>query len=377
MKWMKKAICALLAGLCLVPAASAAGTGNLSAEGAKAYLDILDAAQDPLGIAWMTQEQGVLTDLYSGLAAARLIDFDGDGIPELYLCASDNPDLPLKQRVYTWDGAKIIDLQAPESVSSFGTDLSPEYLIYEDAQKAYLVDGHEVMNGGIVTYYSKKGDKMKAALQYTDAEAENPDGTWGAHACTLDGKPVSYEELSNTLRIFTAGMETYEQSFWWTVGEYNNPEPVILETIRQLKEVAQPTATVSAAKVTLDGKPVKLDAYTIAGNNYFKLRDLAAALNGSSKQFDVTWNSSQNRIDLTSGLSYSGAQPIASLLTNQPATPASAAVWLDGKALSLKAYTIADYTYFKLRDLGQAMNFAVGWENGTVILDTAKPYSES
>lgn len=376
MKWMQKTICTLLAGLCLVPAASAAGTGHLSPAGAKAYLDILEAAQARLGIAWITQDQTALNGLYSGLAAARLVDFDGDGIPELYLCASDHPDMPLKQYVYAWDGTKTIDLQAPESVSNFGTDLSPEYRIYEDTQKAYLVDGHEVMNGGVVTYYSKKGDKLQAALRYTDAEAENPDGTWGAHSCTLDGKPVSYEELSQTLQAFTAGMETYEQSFWWTVGEYNDPEPVILETIRQLKEVAQPAATVSTAKVTCNGNPVKLDAYTIAGNNYFKLRDLAAALNGSPKQFDVAWNSSQNRIDLTSGKAYSGTQPIASLLTNQPATPADSAVWLNGNALSLNAYTISGYTYFKLRDLGKAMDFAVDWENGTVTLDTSKPYRE-
>ena len=37
--------------------------------------------------------------------------------------------------------------------------------------------------------------------------------------------------------------------------------------------------------MTLDGEPVQLGAYMIAGNNYFKLRDLGEILN-----FGVAWD---------------------------------------------------------------------------------------
>ncbi|MEG0798795.1 MAG: WG repeat-containing protein, partial [Acidaminococcaceae bacterium] len=50
------------------------------------------------------------------------------------------------------------------------------------------------------------------------------------------------------------------------------------------------TAISSAQKVTVNGKDVAFDAYNINGNNYFKLRDLAFALSGSEKQFDVGWD---------------------------------------------------------------------------------------
>lgn len=43
----------------------------------------------------------------------------------------------------------------------------------------------------------------------------------------------------------------------------------------------------TASKVSVNGKDVSFEAYNIEGNNYFKLRDLAKALTGSNKQFEV------------------------------------------------------------------------------------------
>ena len=39
----------------------------------------------------------------------------------------------------------------------------------------------------------------------------------------------------------------------------------------------------------LNGAKVGLEAYNINNNNYVKLRDLAKALNGGARQFEVTW----------------------------------------------------------------------------------------
>ena len=54
-----------------------------------------------------------------------------------------------------------------------------------------------------------------------------------------------------------------------------------------------------------------------------------------------------------------------------------ASVYLDGRQLDLTAYNIADNNYFKLRDLGAALDFGVTWDNGTrtVAIDTDAPYA--
>ena len=49
------------------------------------------------------------------------------------------------------------------------------------------------------------------------------------------------------------------------------------------------TATPSTHKVYVDGEKANVAAYEINGNNFFKLRDIAAILNGTDAQFEVTW----------------------------------------------------------------------------------------
>ncbi|MGO4119405.1 hypothetical protein ACEQ6C_40435, partial [Rhizobium ruizarguesonis] len=55
--------------------------------------------------------------------------------------------------------------------------------------------------------------------------------------------------------------------------------------------VSNKPETLSAAptdsKVLVNGKTISFEAYNINGNNYFKLRDFAAAVNGTEKQFEV------------------------------------------------------------------------------------------
>ena len=52
------------------------------------------------------------------------------------------------------------------------------------------------------------------------------------------------------------------------------------------------TAYPATMTVMLDGKQVKPVGYNINGNNYYKLRDIALILNGTTAQFGVTWDKS-------------------------------------------------------------------------------------
>lgn len=136
----------------------------------------------------------------------------------------------------------------------------------------------------------------------------------------------------------------------------------------------------TTAKVTVDGKLVAFEAYNIGGNNYFKLRDIAKVVNGSGKQFQVTWDGTKKAINLLSSTPYTS---VGSELKNgdgkeKQATLSTATVYKDGVKVSLVAYTINGSTFFKLRDVGQAFNFIVMWDNATrtVVVDTALDFVE-
>ena len=53
---------------------------------------------------------------------------------------------------------------------------------------------------------------------------------------------------------------------------------------------ASPKCVVSSQKLYVNGKEQTLSAYNIAGNNYLKLRDIAALLDGTTKEMKVDWD---------------------------------------------------------------------------------------
>ncbi|MDO4270260.1 MAG: hypothetical protein Q4C72_04950 [Eubacteriales bacterium] len=382
MKWTKRLACTVLACACVLSGAGAADTvGSLSPQGARAYMDVLNGATTLCGPARVAQD-GSYQGMWEGVSLARLIDFDGDGAPELYYAGRVSGS-PVFQRLFAYRDGKALRVEIPNAVSNFGTDLSPSTRFYIGADKAYLVDGHEVMNGGTVTYYTVKDGQPFAALTYTDADGQFPDGTSGAHVCTLNGKTVSYEELKKELAAFTAGMEKAEYSFWELSDIARSPAGTVEQTTAALRALTNPTATVSEHLTVIDGKgPEKggyrLGMYEINGNNYVKLRDVAKALSGTDAQFEVVWNGAEKRIELTAGRAYTpvGGEYAAPPAESRAAALTEAAVCLDGKELALTAYEIAGNNYFKLRDLGAALDFWVGWDGSAqlVQIDTQSGY---
>ena len=126
----------------------------------------------------------------------------------------------------------------------------------------------------------------------------------------------------------------------------------------------------SPQNLSVDGVDADCDKYNIDGSNYFKLRDLAKALDGLNTNFEVTWNAAQQRIDLTSKTAYTavGGEQAALPAGNKAASLTNASVYLDGKPLSLTAYSIGGNNYFKLRDLGDALGFGVDWNADTMTM---------
>lgn len=139
------------------------------------------------------------------------------------------------------------------------------------------------------------------------------------------------------------------------------------------------TAAPTASTVLVNGKNIAFDAYNIEGNNYFKLRDLAYILSGTEKQFEVTWDSVNNAISLTRGRPYTvlGGEMAGKGSGNKVPTPTNSGINLEGREVRFTAYNIEGNNYFKLRDIGQAINFSVVWDGAinTIVIDTDKGYT--
>ena len=133
-------------------------------------------------------------------------------------------------------------------------------------------------------------------------------------------------------------------------------------------------ATKTSSEIMVNGKEVKFEAYNINDNNYFKLRDIAKALNGSEKQFEVTWDGAKNAINLVTGKAYTvvGGELEVGKSNKLNVRNTDSRIYVDGIEVSMKAYNINDNNYFKLRDLGEFIGFGVDWDgaNNRVLIST-------
>ena len=126
----------------------------------------------------------------------------------------------------------------------------------------------------------------------------------------------------------------------------------------------------SNQKFLLDGKAAAVTAYNIDGYNYVMLRGLAALLNGTEKQFSVTWDEAALTVRLETGKAYE-ADPAAAngpaVLTDSRgrvtnAVKSGQALVIDGETVSgISAYNIGGNNYFKLADLKPWLGYGLDY----------------
>lgn len=212
----------------------------------------------------------------------------------------------------------------------------------------------------------------KAGKPFAPAEVQtNLSRIW--HGSRSDGRyEFSYDDGgSATLTYKVQPADYYITILGYTVTAFD------LTVYTPLQSVAQ--AVPNRSTVLVNGEEVAFDAYTINQNNYFKLRDLAKVLNGTDKQFEVTWDGNNKAVNMLSGKPYTtvGGELAQGDGANKTATISTATIYLDGQPVSLLAYSIGGNNYFKLRDVGQAFDFDVTWDgaNKTILIDTTQSYT--
>ena len=150
----------------------------------------------------------------------------------------------------------------------------------------------------------------------------------------------------------------------------------------------QPTASAgtheggvkSSNPLIVNGEEKDFPAVNLQGYNWLKLRDFAAILNGTGKQFSIGYDEATKTISITTGSSYS---PLGDELQDNLADAIDAIVspqhiLLNGKVVNVAAYNIEGYNYFRLRDLAIMLDIGVEFDDDTkeVTLHLDAPYKE-
>ena len=128
----KAMLCTVLTGAMAVGAAGAADLGSLSPQGAKAYLNQITTLQNKYGKAAARTDDG-FKGLLTGLSMAKLVDMDGDKIPELYCGAGLEG-----QHMYSYADGKIYALDIPEGAEVIDVCKAVEEMMNESEERGEL-----------------------------------------------------------------------------------------------------------------------------------------------------------------------------------------------------------------------------------------------
>lgn len=244
---------------------------------------------------------------------------------------------------------------------------------------------HQIRTGTVITLKAKVDGIFPSLSCYNEnnemVETLDLSGQplTGKPATMKKGQALTYTatEQDEAFAYLSLNVKAGENalSYYFVVTDGSKEQKVIVVEKRII------TASPASAKVRINGREQAFAAYTIGGNNYFKLRDLASALADTQKRFQVEYNGATGEISLTTGTTYT---PVGGELApfakkeKQTGIATPSTLYLDKKPLTLVAYLIQGNNYFKLRDLGEAMDFQVEWDGAarTISIDTSKPYSQ-
>ncbi len=195
-----------------------------------------------------------------------------------------------------------------------------------------------------------------------------------------EGKTVPWSEFSVTMSDGNSWMIVFSEQ----PGNYAAfpPDTPLAEfpgkvSIPKAEPAPVPTPTPAAESehtvrltdqaLKVNGEAAAFEIYNIDGSNYFKLRDVACLLNGTGSQFSVEYDAASHGIVCNTGKAYvpvgGEAQPGAD--KSETAAVSTHSLTVDGKSVQLSAFNIGGNNFFKLRELGEALNFDVDYDAAT------------
>lgn len=275
------------------------------------------------------------------------------------------------------EGTKIVGMSGAEAILASNAS---------DMDGAYIADSPVTIKnidaGSIFEVYKLKIDgneykyDLHEALPFTSGKVE----LYGADVITVDVSEMSNYSYDEPYYLNGCTVSLTEPGDYYAIFRYPAEADAaeVFITVEGKADAAVLKASPTASKVLVNGTVTSFDAYTIEGNNYFKLRDLAYVVSGSGKQFEVTWDGERKAINLISNKAYTTVGGEMAIGDGKEKTPVvnTSMIYKDGAVVPLTAYTINENNYFKLRDIAQAFDIGVTWDGATntVGIDTTISY---
>ncbi len=180
---------------------------------------------------------------------------------------------------------------------------------------------------------------------------------------------TSYATVASLIMAVEEKAEHVNAYFGWERSHNGGGNTYYAEFFQWMEDegvLADPDLEValSSQAITVKGEAVEAEIYNINGNNYFKLRDIAALLVGTHAEFGVDFDNEAKEVYIDTDGKYEavGGELEAAGDKSETCVVSKFAIIVDGEAVDVAVYNIGGNNYFKLRDLASVVGFTVDYD---------------
>jgi len=121
---------------------------------------------------------------------------------------------------------------------------------------------------------------------------------------------------------------------------------------------------VRPADIEVGGKKYTIQSFSYEGSSYYRIRDIAYALNGTAKRFSLTYIGISSVIVMQSGAPYAptGRELRIENAGGATAVPSNIVFIYSGKQAGFKAWAIGGNTFVRLRDAADLVGFGTRYD---------------
>lgn len=263
------------------------------------------------------------------------------------------------------DAAVVIKPSSKITILQQGSDL----MVYKLKKQGntYVLDTPVSLTEGKVEIYVESGEVDENGVEGVEAKSMDTkdfkEGMTTEMPLYQIGAGITLTQPGEYIVIFRypalAGFSAVYARVEGTASTIDKQTQIKQEGVQQV----QPTAS----KVLVAGEEVKFEAYTINNSNYFKLRDLAYVLNGTSKTCNIEWNAESQAIAVIPDVPYekTGNELIIGDQTVKTGKENTLAIKKLDEVFELKAYNIEGSNYVRLRDVEALLGIVIGYDQET------------
>ena len=260
-----------------------------------------------------------------------------------------------------------------------------EFRLNEDGSDYDWDNAYNTQTDEQIPLYPEEGDTAGQAAHdafqadnncYTIEDVQgntvtNPQGTLYMTANSASGSKF-YELISSQQDYVAARSQNWLPSYSvinltadsFSIDTYQITDNGTVEKIDDTFTIRKTADVEETAAVTVDGEAAEVATANVGGQTYYRLRDLATALNGTADQFNVEW---QDGVIVITGEAYTAEALAPAAEATGPAI--SLTIEVDGQMVTTSAAEINDNNYVPASLLAE-LGVTASVSNGTLAITT-------